>query len=87
MQKNSKFFEDIAKLASGAGSTFMEMKHEIDNMVMTQVDKVLRRMNLVTREEFDAVKEMAAKARTEQEKIEARLEALEKTLAAKSKKA
>lgn len=77
MQKNHKFFEDIAKFASSAGGTFVEMKNEIDAMVLAQMDKVLRRMDLVTREDFNVVRDMAAKARAEQEKLAARVAELE----------
>lgn len=82
MQKNHKIFEDLARMASSAGGTFMEMKREIETMVTAQVDKVLRRMDIVTREDFDLVREMAIKARTEQEKLAARVLELEKQLAA-----
>lgn len=82
MQKNHKIFEDLARMASSAGGTFMEMKREIENMVSAQVDKVLRRMDLVTREDFNLVREMAVKARAEQEKLAARVIELEKQLVA-----
>lgn len=87
MQKNHKFFEDLSRMASGAGGTFMEMKREMENAVSSQVDKILRRMDLVTREDFNLVREMAVKARSEQEKLVAKVEALEKQLAATSKPA
>ncbi|MDE3060046.1 MAG: accessory factor UbiK family protein [Pseudomonadota bacterium] len=77
MQKDNKFFEDMAKLASGAAGSFMDMKREMDAMVARQVEKFLQHMNLVTREEFDAVQGMLAKAREEQEEIKKRLDALE----------
>ena len=82
MQKDHKFFEDIARMASSAGGTLMEMKREVESMVTAQVDKVLRRMDLVTREDFNLVREMAVKARTEQEKLAARVAELEKQLGA-----
>ena len=82
MQKNHRIFEDLARMASSAGGTFMEMKHEMETMVSAQVDKILRRMDLVTREDFNLIREMAVKARAEQEKLTARIEALEKQLAA-----
>lgn len=83
MQKDHKFFEDIARMASSAGGTFMEMKREIESMVTAQVEKLLRRMDIVTREDFNLVREMAVKARTEQEKLAARVEQLEKLLSEK----
>lgn len=83
MQKDHKFFEDIARMASSAGGTFLEMKREMESMVAAQVEKLLRRMDIVTREDFNLVREMAVKARTEQEKLAARVEQLEKLLAEK----
>lgn len=77
MQKDNKFFEDMAKLASGAAGGFLEMKRELDALVAAQMDKLLQKMNLISREEFDAIQAMLIKAREEQEKIEKRLEALE----------
>lgn len=85
MQKDHKFFEDIARMASSAGGTLMEMKREMEAMVTTQVEKMLRRMDLVTREDFNLVREMAVKARTEQEKLAARVAELEKQLNGKAK--
>ena len=57
--------------------TLAGVKREVETLVRHQFDRMLAGMDLVTREEFDAVKEMAAKARTENEKLEARLAALE----------
>lgn len=83
MQKDNKFFEDIARMASSAGGTLLEMKREIESTVTAQVDKMLRRMDLVTREDFNLVREMAVKARAEQEKLAARVAELEKQLGTK----
>lgn len=83
MQKDHKFFDDLAKLASNAGGTLLEMKREMEAMVSTQTEKILRRMDLVTKDEFTAVRDMAAKARTEQEKLEKRIIELEKKLGVK----
>lgn len=84
MQKNSKFFEDIARMASSAGGTFMEMRRELETAVSAQVDKVLRRMDLVTREDFNLLRDMAAKARTENERLAKRVAELEKQLGVKT---
>lgn len=77
MQKDNKFFEDMAKLASGAAGGFLEMKRELDTMVANQLEKLMQRMNLVTREEFDTVSQMLTKSRMEQEEIKKRLSELE----------
>jgi len=80
MQKNSKIFDDVARLASGAAGTFMDMKREIEAMVMDKVEKILTRMNLVRREEFEVVRLMAEQARVKQEQILEKLADLEKLL-------
>ena len=84
MQTRSKIFEDLAKVAGGAVSTFAGLKTEIDDMVCQQIERLLTDANMVPRDEFDAVKAVAAKARTEQERLEKRLNALEKKLAVKA---
>jgi BMFP domain-containing protein YqiC len=81
MQKDNKFFEDIARVASGAAGGFMEMKREMESMVSAQLEKLLQKMNLVTKEEFDTVQAMLAKARAEQDEMKKRLDALEKRIA------
>ena len=83
MQKDNKFFEDIARLASGAAGGFVEMKREIEDMVSLQLEKLLQRMNLVSREEFDTISGMLSKSREEQENMKKKLEELEKKLAAR----
>lgn len=80
MQKDNKFFEDLAKMASGAAGSFMEMGREMEAMMHAQVEKILGKMNLVTREEFDTVMGMLTKARMEQEELKTRLNDLEKRL-------
>lgn len=76
MQKDSKLLDDLARMAAGAAGGLVEMKREIEAMVSAQMEKLLARMRLVTREEFDAVEAMAAKARAEQERLRADLEQL-----------
>ncbi len=58
MQTNSKMFDDIARLASGALGTAQGMKTEIDNLVHQRMEKMIAKMDLVPREEFDAIKAM-----------------------------
>lgn len=82
MQKDNKFFDDLAKMASSAGGTLLEMKREMESGFTQQMEKVMRKMDLVSREDFKVVKEMAAKARAEQERLEKRIAELEKKLAA-----
>ncbi|OEJ67096.1 accessory factor UbiK family protein [Magnetovibrio blakemorei] len=87
MQTKNRILDDMAKVASGAVSAVTGLKGDADGMLRRHVEKLLGDMNLVTREEFDAVKAMAVKARTEQDKLNARIEALEAQLkTAKTKK-
>jgi BMFP domain-containing protein YqiC len=78
MQKDNSFFDDFSKLASGAAGGLMDLKREISAMIDAQQEKMLRRMNLVTREEFETVRQMAQAAREENTALAARLEMLEK---------
>ncbi len=77
MQSDNRFFDDAAKLAGGAIGTLAGLRREIEALARQQVERLFARMDLVTRDEFEAVKEMAAKARTEQEDLGSRLAALE----------
>lgn len=77
MAAPNRVFEDAARVVGGAMGTLAGMKREIESLVRHQLDRLLSGMDLVTREEFDTVKEMAAKARAENEQLEARLAALE----------
>lgn len=87
MQTKNRILDDMAKVASGAVSAVTGLKGDADGMLRRHVEKLLSDMNVVSREEFDAVKAMAAKARTEQDKLNARIEALEAQLkTAKTKK-
>lgn len=87
MQTSNRILDDIAKVASGAVSAVTGLKGDAEGVLRRQVEKRLCDMDLVTREEFDAVKAMAAKARSEQEKLEARVAKLEAQLKAPKKAA
>ncbi|MHA1601358.1 MAG: accessory factor UbiK family protein [Alphaproteobacteria bacterium] len=77
MQTQNRLLDDLARVATGALGVAAGMRGEIEARLRDQFERVLSRMDLVTREEFDAVKAMAAKARTEQEALHERLAALE----------
>lgn len=77
MIKDNKFLDDMAKMAGSAAGSALEMGRELERMVAAQLEKGLARMKLVTRDEFDAVQAMAVKALEENEKLRARLDALE----------
>lgn len=78
MQKDNKFFDDLAKAASGAAGSMLGMKREIEDLVSAQIEKLLFKMNLSTKEEVDTALAMMTKIREEQENIKKRLDALEK---------
>lgn len=86
MQTSNRILDDLAKVANGAASTIVGMKSEAENMVRQQLKRLLNDADLVSREEFEVVKALAAKARTEQEKLSARVKKLEARLAAKKAK-
>jgi BMFP domain-containing protein YqiC len=81
MQTQNPFLDDLARMAQGVVGGLSGLKHEIDTRLREQLERVLSHMDLVSREEFEVVKAMAAKARDEQEAMAARLAALEAKLA------
>ena len=84
MQTRSRIFDDLAKVAGGAVSTLSGIKAEIEVLVRQQIERLLVEVDMVPRDEFDAVKAMAAKARSEQEKLEKRILELEARLGVKA---
>ena len=82
MQTQNRFFDDLARVAAGAMGTLSGMKSEVESRVREQFERVLSGMDLVSRDEFEAVKAMAAKARTEQEDLQRRVTELESQIAA-----
>lgn len=73
----NKAFDDAARVAGGALGTLAALRREVEALVRHQFDRVLARMDLVTRDEFEAVKEMAVTARAAQDRLEARVAELE----------
>ena len=70
----------FSKVAAGAVSGLAGIKHEVETRLREQFERILGRMDLVSREEFEVVKAMGAKARAEQETLTARLAALEASM-------
>ncbi len=81
MQSQNRFFDDVARVAAGAAGAISGVRGEIEARVRDQLERVLAGMDVVSREEFEATKAMAAKAREEQELLLRRVEALEARLA------
>ena len=84
MQTNNRILEDLARVASTAMGAAGGVKGEFETLLKRQFEKILDGMDMVSRDEFDAVKEIAAKARTEQEALSLRVEKLEQALKAKN---
>ena len=82
MQTRNRVFDDLAKVANSAAGTMVGLKDEIGNMVRYRMEGLISDLNMVSREEFDAVKAMAAKARSQQAILEKRIEELEAKLRA-----
>ncbi|MFC2952619.1 accessory factor UbiK family protein [Marinicaulis aureus] len=77
MQTQSAIFDEIAKLMTEAAGAADGVRREAETVMRSRLQRLLADMDLVTREEFDAVKEMARLAREENESLKARLDALE----------
>lgn len=77
MQSQNRFFEDLAKLATGAAGTIAGVGREMEGQMRQAFERMVGGMDLVSRDEFEAVKAMAATARAEAEALKARLDALE----------
>ena len=77
MQTKNRFFSDVTKLAGGALGTLDSIRREVEEMVRHQLERMVSKLDLVTRDEFDVIKEMAVKARQEQAKINSRLAKIE----------
>ncbi|MHB1303181.1 MAG: accessory factor UbiK family protein [Acidiphilium sp.] len=82
MNERPKFFDDLAGMAGGALSAFSGLRDEMTALVRARVDETIRKLDLVRREEFDAVATLAANARVEVEQLAARVGALEDALSA-----
>lgn len=79
-QTTNRFFDELAKMMTDASGAAQGVKKEIDSVIRSQAEKVLRELDVVQREEFDAMKAMASKAREENERLEKRIAELEAEL-------
>jgi len=79
-QTQSKFFDDLSRLMTNAAGLADGARREAQTFARSQMERMMAGMNIPSREEFEAVKEMAAKARDENEKLAARVAALEARL-------
>jgi BMFP domain-containing protein YqiC len=77
VQTTNRFFDEVARLMNDAAGVAQGVRREFDTLVRAQAERFLRDMDLVKREEFEAVKEMARLAREENEALKSRVAALE----------
>jgi BMFP domain-containing protein YqiC len=86
MQSSNRLFEDLAKVANGALSAAAGARQELEQFMQQRLERFLNENGWVTREEFEAVRDMASKAREAQEDLAARLADLEARVAKSSSK-
>jgi BMFP domain-containing protein YqiC len=79
-QTTNRFFDEIGRLMNDAAGAAQGVKREVDTVMRNQAERILRDLDVVKREEFDAVKDMARLAREENEALKARIAALEAKL-------
>jgi BMFP domain-containing protein YqiC len=77
MQTSSRIFDEMARLMNDAAGVAQGVRREFDTLFKTQAERILRDLDVISREEFEAVKEMARIAREENEALKARIAALE----------
>jgi len=78
MQTRNRILDDVARVAGGAMSAMTGLAGEIEALVRKQLERALSKLDMVSREEFEAVRAMAVRARQEQEALAKRLDGLEK---------
>lgn len=76
-QTNNRFFDEVARLMNDAAGVASGVRREFDTVMRTQAERILRELDVVQREEFEAVKDMARLAREENETLKARIAVLE----------
>jgi BMFP domain-containing protein YqiC len=80
VQTTNRFFDEVARLMNDAAGAAQGVRREFETLFRTQAERVLRELDVVRREDFEAVKDMARIAREENEALSARVAALEATL-------
>ena len=85
MQSENKLFDDLARVASGAAGALAGARAELEEVFRQRIERFLSEADMVPRDEFEAIKAVAVKARESQEALERRVEALEAESAALKK--
>ncbi|HVI91441.1 MAG TPA: accessory factor UbiK family protein [Dongiaceae bacterium] len=86
MQTDNRLLDDLAKVATGAIGSLSGVRQEVEQRLQQQLERIVGRMNLVSRDEFEAIKAVAQAAREEQIRLEKRVADLEARLAALAEK-
>jgi BMFP domain-containing protein YqiC len=81
-QTRSRILDDFSRLMTDAAGLADGARREVETLAKSQIERLMAGMDFVSREEFEAVREMAALARAENEKLAARIAALEAKLSA-----
>jgi len=87
MQTDNRLLDDLAKVATGAIGSLTGVRQEVEQRLQQQLERIIGRMNLVGRDEFEAIKAVAQAAREEQIRLEKRVAELEAKLTAAQKPA
>jgi BMFP domain-containing protein YqiC len=77
VQTTNRFFDEVARLMNDAAGAAEGMRREVETLFRNQAERILRDLDLVKREDFEAVKDMARLAREDNEALKARVAALE----------
>lgn len=80
-QTNNRLFDELARLMTDAAGMAQGARREVETLMRSQGERMLREMDVVKREEFEAIKAMAVKAREENEALAARVALLEAEMA------
>lgn len=80
-QSSNRIFDELARLATDAAGAAQGVRREVETVVRSQFERLIKDMDVATREEVEVLREMVLAARAENERLEARLKALEDKLA------
>lgn len=80
-QSSNRIFDELARLATDAAGAAQGVRREVETVVRSQFERLIKDMDVATREEVEVLREMVLAARAENERLEARLKALEERLA------
>ena len=81
MQTRNPLFDDLSRLMTSAAGTFQGARDEVETLFRSRIERILADMDLVDRDSFEAVREMAEEARLENDRLRAELEALKAEIA------